>query len=452
MTDVLVIGAGPAGMSAAIRLQAHGLAVTVVDDQPAPGGRIFTAIETRRPHGTDDRWGADLVARFRAQGGEYLPATEVWQIDRGPRVFLSNEGQARMVDPRFVLLATGAQERPMAFEGWQLPGVMTVGGAQILLKAAREIPQEPVWLAGSGPLLLLYARQLMQAGGRIAGILDTSPEGSVRHAAPHLPEALGYGWRDLARGLGWILCMRGITVVRRVSTIEAVGEERLESVRYKTRDGTSGEVRTGLLFVHDGVVPGVHTTMSAGCAHRWNRVQQTFEPILDRFGASSDPTIYVAGDGATIAGARAATLSGQLAAIGITQAAGLVHEEAAEKLARPLRRKLKSAAGFRRFIDALYPPASLTLADGTLVCRCEEVTARQVRDVLTGRPNLGPDGIKADTRAGMGPCQGRQCGLTLTRLVAETHGQSPEQIGFLRIRPPLKPLTLVELAGLETAC
>ncbi|MFB0872618.1 MULTISPECIES: FAD-dependent oxidoreductase [unclassified Sphingobium] len=450
MTTVMVIGAGPAGMSAALELQERGLAVIVLDDQPAPGGRIFAAIEKRELHGREDKSGAELVARFRAVGGEYLSATEVWQIDSGTRVFLTHEGRARMIEPNFVLLATGAQERPMPFSGWQLPGVMTVGAAQILLKTAAQVPDRPVWLAGTGPLLLLYARQLVAAGGAVAGILDTAPRHRRVAALPLIPRALPYGWRDLARGIGWLAAMSRLRVIRNVGSLEALGTDRIEGIRFRTRDGTEREVDTDLLFVHDGVVPAVHTTMAAGCAHRWNSMQQSFEPLLDDFGGSSIPNIFVAGDGATIAGARAATISGRLAAIGIARAAGTMSHMAAETAAIPLRRELAAASGFRRLIDTLYPPSELALSDDTMVCRCEEVSAGKIREALHARPHLGPDGVKIATRAGMGPCQGRQCGLSLARLVQEAHGGSRSDIGFLRVRAPLKPLTLGELASLET--
>jgi len=255
----------------------------------------------------------------------------------------------------------------------------------------------------------------------------------------------------MMRGLGWMFGLRGLRIIREVTALEAIGTERLTEVRYKTRGGSTGQITTNLLLVHDGVIPAIHGTLAAGCEHRWNSTQRCFEPVLDPLGASSDPTIYVAGDGATIAGARAAMLSGRLAAIGIALAARKLSPEGAEAAAAPLRHGLSAAAGFRRFIDALYPPSELPIPDRTMICRCEEVTAQQIRNALEGRPQLGPDGVKIATRAGMGPCQARQCGLSLTNLTAEVHGGSPQDIGFLRIRPPLKPLTLGELAALETA-
>ena len=450
MSEILVIGAGPAGMSAAIELLSHGLSVTVVDDQPLPGGRIFAAIESRKPHSDEDQSGADLVARFRASGGNYLPLTEVWQIEPGPRVFLTRRGRATSLEPDFVLLAGGAQERPMPFPGWQLPGVMTVGAAQILLKTARQIPDHPVWLAGSGPLLLLYAHQLTAAGGEIAGILDLTPAGRQAASLGLVPAALGYGWRDLLRGLGWKIELRKIRTISDVVSLEAVGSECLESVHFQTRSGISGDIDAKLLFVHDGVVPGIHNTLAARCDHRWNTQQRCFEPIVDRFGQTSNPSIFVAGDGASIAGARAAISSAKVAATGVALAAGKITARDADRVSKPLRRNLKSAAGFRRLIDSLYPASEGSVDDRTIICRCEEVTAGALRDQLRGRPHLGPDGLKSATRAGMGPCQGRQCGLSLTRLIEEIHGGAPNEIGFLRIRPPLKPLTIGELAALDT--
>jgi NADPH-dependent 2,4-dienoyl-CoA reductase/sulfur reductase-like enzyme len=436
-------------MSAAIELQSHGAGVTVIDDAPAPGGRIFAAIERRESHSAEDLGGKKLVADFRARGGHYLPAAEAWQIEGGPRVFVTQDGQARLLEPHFVLLATGAQERPMPFPGWQLPGVMTVGGAQILLKTARQVPSQPVWLAGTGPLMLLYARQLLLAGGQIAGILNTARSVELDRVARSLPAAIAYGARDMVRGAEWLVALRKLRTVTNVVSIRAMGSDRLEAIRYQTIQGACVDIPASLLLIHDGVIPGIHATLAAGCDHIWNEDQRCFQPVVGPLGNSSVDRIFIAGDGAGIMGAKAAANSGRLAGIGILRSAGLMSANDANRASAPLLRSQTRTRQFRKFLDALYPPSELAIPDDAMLCRCEEVMAGTVRQLLTDRPHLGPGGVKSGLRVGMGPCQGRQCGLSLTRVVAETHQLSPKDVGFLRIRPPIKPLTLDELASLS---
>src|SRR4051812_37665570 len=192
--DVLIVGAGPAGMAAALAARRLGLQVVVVDEQPAPGGQIWRSVEMayrRDPIlGRSYVEGRAVAEAFRISGAIYQPCAQLWQIEPGFRAFLSQSGQAQVIEAKTVILATGAQERPIPFPGWTLPGVLTVGAAQILLKNAGQIPAAPVWIAGSGPLPLLYAVQLLRAGGQIAGYLDTTPTGQWRGALRHVLGAL----------------------------------------------------------------------------------------------------------------------------------------------------------------------------------------------------------------------------------------------------------------------
>jgi NADPH-dependent 2,4-dienoyl-CoA reductase/sulfur reductase-like enzyme len=160
--------------------------------------------------------------------------------------------------------------------------------------------------------------------------------------------------------------------------------------------------------------------------------------------------LFIAGDGAGIAGAKAAQLRGELAALRVAVKLGRTSEDAAALTARPIRRKLGRELTLRPFLDALFRPRPQIFAptDETIVCRCEEITAGKIRALATvGRP--GPNQIKAATRAGMGPCQGRQCGYTVTRILGASQNRPPSEVGFFHIRPPLKPVTLGELASLD---
>ena len=455
--DLLVVGAGPAGMAAAIAARRHGLSVLVIDDQAAPGGQIWRAVETvaASPRsarlGAAYRSGAGRVATFRACGATYEPGSQLWQIEPGFRAFLTREGKARTVTAKAIILATGAQERPVPFPGWTLPGVLTVGAAQILLKTADEVPEKPVWIAGSGPLPLLYVTQLLAAGGKIAGFLDTTPRGRMRAALPHLPRALT-GLGDLAKGLAWAWALRraGVPMIRHVTELVAEGEGRLQTLRYRTEDGGEGSVPAEVLLVHEGVVPSIHAPLAFGCAVEWHAMQQCYVPKLDAWGESSQPGIFVAGDGAGIGGAGAAELRGELAGVRAAVKLGSLGEAAAEIEAHPVRRRLARALALRPFLDTLFAPRPQVFApaDATIVCRCEEITAGEIRArAALGRP--GPNQLKAFTRAGMGPCQGRQCGYPVMHLVAAAQQRPVGDVGFYRVRPPLKPVTLGELASLD---
>src|SRR3954471_251854 len=178
--DLAIVGAGPAGLAAATTAMRAGLRTVVIDEQAAPGGQIYRNVESvsKRPAhlqllGDDYAAGADLVQRFRASGAEYLPLTTVWQIDQERNVYTRSDGRAARIAAKRILVATGAMERPVPIPGWTLPGVMTCGAAQTMLKSTGAVPAGPVVLAGGGPLLLLLATQLLRAGARITAILET---------------------------------------------------------------------------------------------------------------------------------------------------------------------------------------------------------------------------------------------------------------------------------------
>jgi NADPH-dependent 2,4-dienoyl-CoA reductase/sulfur reductase-like enzyme len=454
-TDLLIVGAGPAGMAAAITARRHGLEVMVIDDQPAPGGQIWRSVEmaARRDKilGPSYVEGRAVTEAFRASGVVYLPSAQLWQVEPGFRAFVSRDRQALVIEAKAIILATGAQERPIPFPGWTLPGVLTVGAAQILLKNAGQIPDGPVWVAGSGPLPLLYLVQLLRAGGQVAGYLDTTPTGQWRAALRHLPRALRASG-DLLKGLTWSAMLRksNTPVIRGVTEIEALGDGKIEALRYRTKDGATATVKTSTLLVHEGVVPNLHAALSLDCKVAWNPAQDCFMPIIDRWGESSQENLFVAGDGAGVAGAKAALLRGKLAALRVAVKLGRTSEDAAAAEAHAIRRKLDRELAVRPFLDALFKPRPQIFAptDKTIVCRCEEVTAGDIRAFAAiGRP--GPNQVKGATRSGMGPCQGRQCGYTVTRILAAAQNRTPSEIGFYHIRPPLKPVSLGELASLD---
>jgi NADPH-dependent 2,4-dienoyl-CoA reductase/sulfur reductase-like enzyme len=451
--DVAIIGAGPAGLAAATVAAKAGLATVLFDEQPAPGGQIYRAITTTplKARGVlgDDYWaGAPLVEAFRSSGAQYAPGATVWNLSRDRELGVSIAGQARMLSAKRVIIATGALERPFPIPGWTLPGVMTAGAAQTLLKSSGMAAQGRVVIAGCGPLLWLLAWQYINAGAKIAALLDTTPSTNRMAALPHILPFLTSPY--LAKGLRLLReVRRAVRVIRNVVELKAQGEDRVRGVSYRTAGGGERMESCDVLLLHQGVVPNVNLAMSVGIEHHWDDVQLCWSPVLDGDFATSIDGIAIAGDGAGIAGAGAARERGRIAAFAAVQA---LRPDAAARLAGgedAARQALAREERGRRFLDLLYRPASqFRVPSGdTIVCRCEEVTAQQIVDTAALGCS-GPNQMKSFLRAGMGPCQGRLCGLTVTELMAQARGVPPQEIGYYRLRPPVKPITLAELAHL----
>ena len=455
--DVAVIGGGPAGLAAAAETARRGLSTVLIDEQPTLGGQVYRAIEANRTGGktldADYAAGGGLVDEFRSSGAAFIHEASVWLIEPDGTVGFSREGAATLIKAARVIVATGATERPMPFPGWTLPAVMTVGAAQILLKTSGLTPAGKVWIAGCGPLLRLYAVQALAAGGQIAGIIDTTPSANRLTALRHLPRALR-GAGDLRKGLAWAQTIRqaGVAWISGAQNLRAETDKdgRLASLSFDA-DGTHRRVAADTLLIHNGVVPNVQITRALGIDHDWDDAQRAFRPRRDDWGATSLPAIFVAGDGGGIIGAAASALSGRLAALEVARALGRLDAQSRDEVARPLRRALDRQLAIRPFLDALFAPAPefLVPADETIVCRCEEVTAGALRHTVS-LGCLGPNQLKSFTRCGMGPCQGRMCGLTAAEVIAAARGLPVAEIGYYRLRFPIKPLTLGELAAMHS--
>jgi thioredoxin reductase len=449
--DVAVVGAGPAGLAAASLTARSGFSTVLFDEQATVGGQIYRAItETpakRRAILGEDYWAGEKLAReFAASGALHVPQSTVWSLTPEHEIGVSVGGGSKILHATHVVLATGALERPFPIPGWTLPGVMAAGGAQTMLKSSGVVPDGRTVIAGTGPLLWLLASQMLEAGARIDTILDTTPSANRSRALRHLLPFLLSAYAE--KGMKLLMSVRGkVPVVKKVTMLRAEGAERLERVVYRTEGAArDADIAADNLLLHQGVVPNVNLALSAGVEHRWDAAQLCFNPVVSAFGATSVAGIYVAGDGAGIAGAQAAAWRGVLAACDIIHT---VNPDTARRLSKAARIALAPFVRGRAFIDALFRPSEAfrVPAGDTLVCRCEEITAKQVIDtVALGCP--GPNQMKAFLRCGMGPCQGRLCGLTVTELIAAERKVSPQEVGYYRLRPPVKPITVAELAAL----
>jgi NADPH-dependent 2,4-dienoyl-CoA reductase/sulfur reductase-like enzyme len=458
--DVAVVGAGPAGLAAATLAAERGLSVSLYDEQRGPGGQVYRGItvpaRVRSDILGDDYWrGASLVPPFERSGARYVRDATVWAIarrDDGTFAVSLSLGApdtriTTTVDARAVILATGALERPFPVAGWTLPGVMAAGGAQILLKTSGVVPRGRTVLAGCGPLLWLLAWQYARAGVAVDALLDTTPRGRMAEALRHAPAFVLSPY--FAKGLELVRTVRrSVRVVEFVSEFAIEGVAAAHAVRF--RAGNREEtLPADHVLLHQGVVPDVNLAGASGCALAWNELRACFAPVVDAWGGTSVPGLFIAGDGAGIAGAVAAEARGRLAALAAANAVGRIDGAARDRAARPPLRELARSLRGRRFLDVLYrPPDVFRVPSGAaLACRCEEIPAAAIEQ-LAREGCAGPNQMKAYTRCGMGACQGRFCGLTVTELMAQAQRRRPADMGGLRARFPAKPVTLGELAAL----
>ncbi|WP_063842888.1 FAD-dependent oxidoreductase [Sphaerimonospora mesophila] len=467
--DVLVVGAGPAGLAAAARLAEAGLAVQVVDEQPAAGGQIWRRPPEGLPEARPrrDPLRARLLAAARsAPGTTWRYSTLAWGVfddaDGGSGEHVvgvhDSAGTAEIRAPALVV-TSGAYDLPAALPGWTLPGVMSAGGVQTLAKAGRLVPEGRIVLAGAHPLLPVVAAQLVAAGAEVVEVAMAGPRPGVGAALLAAPGAV-WGAAKLAEGARALAALHRAGVPVRWSTLPRaiLGTDAVEGVELADVDADwrpVGGVRTvdcdavALCF---GFLASAELARQAGCAVRWAPAEGGWVVEHDRWQESSVPGIFVAGEITGVAGAERAAAEGLLAALGVLRRLGVPVDRAEERRAR---RDLARAGRFAAVVSRQFAPrldALTRLADDdTLVCRCEEVTAGQVRRTLAEHPYVTTvNAAKLLTRCGMGPCQGRYCGVTLAHLVAEHTGRPVEETGVFTARVPVKPLSVGELGGSPT--
>lgn len=453
--QLAIIGSGPAGLAAAKVAADLGLDTILIDEQIMPGGQIYRTIETIPAGraallGEEYQRGKALVDDLRDSGVDYLANGQVWSVNSKCEIGVVHNDTAHMISAERIILATGAMERAIPFQDWTLPGVMNAGAGQILFKAHGVVPDDGVVMAGSGPLLLLLAWQYLHAGVKIGAILDLTPMQNHLRALPYLPRAM-LARHYLSKGLTYKKDLKraGVKTYRSVSELKAEGDLQLSSVSFKSK-GNAVKLDTELLLVHFGVIPHTHLSRAAGCEHAWDRSQQCWRPVVDRWGRSSIDGILIAGDGGGIVGARTAEHTGQLATLQVAHDLGLISRQQRDASGDQARKWLREDQHVRPFLENYFriPDKFLaTTPDNTIICRCEEVTAGDIRQaVVDGYTDNNR--IKSLTRCGMGPCQGRQCDHAVAHIIACAGGEKPGINQHYRGRPPVTPLRLGQLASL----
>ncbi|HET6565832.1 MAG TPA: FAD-dependent oxidoreductase [Xanthomonadales bacterium] len=472
-TDLLIIGAGPAGMAAAEEARAHGLAVTVVDEQAARGGQFLRQPPTgfalaRWLPGKTYRRAKQLLARSEKLAGvQWLQQATVAGIfsshpgdstNARHRVLVEGENRCHEVLARTVLVATGCYDLPVAFPGWNTPGVMAAGGIQAFIKSQQFVPGQRFVLAGSHPLQLVIADQIIQAGGTVAAVLFSQPR-SVAGALLRHPITLLRQADKLTQTAGILLRLRraGVPVRFGQTVVSAQGDSELNLVttaavdsRGKVLPGSEQTMACDRLGVCFSFLSSTELLRQMGAECAWNARRGGWIAQHDRWMQSSAPGVFVAGETTGVAGSDAAMEAGRLAALGCALQLGKLSQAAAEQLAQRIRQSLQRKLQFAEVLSRLSWPGDAFLdqfvSGETTVCKCEELTAGKLQTLLRENPGIDTaSAAKLLSRAGMGLCQGRYCHHTLTRLVAGVRGLEVDDVAGFTSRFPAKPITIGSL-------
>ncbi|PMS38181.1 NADPH-dependent 2,4-dienoyl-CoA reductase/sulfur reductase-like enzyme [Trinickia symbiotica] len=456
-TRIVIVGAGPAGVRCAETLLAAGVRPVVVDEGRRDGGQIYRRQPEgfTRPYaklyGTEASRAESLHETFERLRGrlDYRPQTLAWNVAQG-KLHIVRDGHASALPYDALILCPGATDRLMPVKGWQLAGTYSLGAAQIALKSQACAIGRRVVFMGTGPLLYLVANQYIQAGAEVAALLDTSKTSARLRALPKLLARFDV----LRKGSALVSSLKrsGVMIANGIEPVEIVGDptDGVRGVRYRAANGNLVEQ-----IDCDAVGLGYHLRSEtqladlARCAFRFDATTRQWVPRIDELGRASEKGVYIAGDGARVLGADGAEIAGRLAAYAALIDLG--HEVPAATL-ETLKREQRKMDRFRLgLVEAFAWPVeqAARLSDDTVVCRCEGITAGELRRVVREEGAQEANRAKAFSRVGMGRCQGRYCGHAGAEIIAAAANVPLEQVGRLRGQAPVKPLSIATVEDAE---
>ncbi|HEY6640943.1 FAD-dependent oxidoreductase [Povalibacter sp.] len=449
--EVLIVGAGPAGMTAAVALADAGIAVVIVEERAEPGGQYFKQLapSQRFQKDADNQYaeGRRLIGRLAETTARLITGATVWGASR-----LSQRGRLRFeigaaqrtfaVETSHVILATGAFESVPAFTGWTLPGVLTTGAAQGFVRSYRVAPGRRVLIAGNGPLNLQLAAELLDGGVEVVGVAEAARRPSFRSARSLLGAFLASPGL-MVRGAGYLATLRKhrVPLWFGYHVVAAIGGDRVKAATISSPGGDEMTFDVDTVCVGYSLQPANELARLLGCRHVANDTG-VLVPVRDENGQSSEAGVFVVGDSGRIGGAHVAIAEGAIAAAAIAN-------ELSKPLAPPgrYRRQLQRHRRFQRHLWTFYQSThDKGPAADVIVCRCERVTAGELTCLLTSGIRDG-DSLKRISRAGMGMCQGRYCSRRIAALIAEHTLPNAGPTSIATARMPVKPTLIAGIAA-----
>ncbi len=459
--DLAIVGGGPAGLVAAAEAASHGLSVALIDERVTFGGQIFKqvgvgfSIVNEFALSAEQQRGANLIRSIENPLIFKLTSTTVLAIEDSAILVVESGHAASRIEFKRLLIAPGAYDRPVAFPGWTLPGVITAGGAQTLVKTQRVSPGERILFAGSGPLALAFPAQMKSYGANVVLTLESGR----RPRATDLPALLGaipgniHLLKDAAK-YRWELIKHRVPMRYQRMIIGVGGESKVEYAVHAKVDrnwhpiaGTEERIEVDTVCVGYGFFPSTELFRLAGCSLTYKENLGGFCVDVDAWGQTSVENIFAAGDGAGVEGVYVATLQAKLAAIKIAEELGKVSSSSAVDLASESREGIRRKRKFQQFLFRMYSVGVgiYEICDAeTTICRCESIKKEKIDRAIDTTSDVSV--VKALTRAGMGLCQGRNCQRQIASLISQRHGVDIADVPLATPRFPVKPVSLGSIA------
>ena len=457
--DVAIIGAGAAGMSAAIEAAQLGAQVVLIDDNQQLGGQYFrqpsagfnkSVIVEKSP---DHIRFAALCRGINGSSTSYRAGATVWDlIDPLTLAIADGEGSGR-IRAKAIVIAAGARDRAVAFPGWTIPGVITAGGLQNLIKGMRVAPPGPAVVAGNGPLLLVAAANLIKAGVHVAAVVEAANQ--PWRALSELPALVSApSIMKLAIAYRFALLKSGTPYLQGQTVVAAQGDPDLHSVEIAPIDSSGNieknktqRIEATTLVTGFGLNPSLELPRLIGaqeihCLLRGGANIARNEELM-----SSIPGIFVAGDGASIGGVELALVEGRIAGINACVHAGKTSRNSVQNALSLEHKRYRRLCRFRTGLEKVFETNAVwtdLLTPSSIVCRCEDVTYEELARCMKNNCSSATQ-LKATTRIGMGRCQGRNCLGSLAEIIADNQNLQSTAVDMPRVRQPARPILLSDL-------